>query len=27
LRQWMFWNEKYYDMSMFALLRVEYEKK
>lgn len=27
LRQWMFWNEKYYDMSMFALLRIEYEKK
>jgi len=27
LRQWMLWDEKYYDMSMFALLRVEYEKK
>lgn len=27
LRQWMFWNEKYYDMSMFALLRTEYEEK
>lgn len=26
LRQWMFWNEKYYDMTMFALLRTEYEK-
>ncbi|MFA5325330.1 MAG: GNAT family protein [Bacteroidales bacterium] len=26
LRQWMFWNKKYYDMSMFALLRIEYEK-
>jgi len=27
LRQWMFWNENYYDMSMFALLRIEYKDK
>ena len=27
LRQWMFWNDKYYDMSMFSLLKTDYEKK
>jgi len=27
LKQWMFWNEKHYDMSMYALLRTEYENK
>ena len=27
LRQWMFWNEKYYDMTMFALLKIDYERK
>jgi len=25
LRQWMFWNQNYYDMSMFSLLRSEYQ--
>jgi ribosomal-protein-alanine N-acetyltransferase len=23
LRQWMFWNENYYDMTMFSLLKVD----
>jgi len=27
LRQWMFWNEKYYDMSMFSLLKTDYFRK
>ena len=27
LRQWMFWNEKHYDMTMFSLLRTDYEGK
>ena len=26
LRQWMLWNEQYYDMTMYSLLRIEYEK-
>lgn len=26
LRHWMFWNDKYYDLSMFALLREDYFK-
>ena len=25
LRDWMYWNEKHYDMTMFSLLRREYE--
>ena len=24
LRQWMLWNEQYYDMTMFSLLKMEY---
>lgn len=24
LRQWMFWNEQHYDMTLFSLLRCEY---
>ena len=24
LREWMFWNEKHYDMTMFSLLRTDY---
>ena len=27
LRAWMFWNEKYYDMIMFSLLKKDYEDK
>ena len=27
LRQWMYWNEKHYDMTMFALLKVDYGNK
>lgn len=27
LRQWMYWNEKYYDMTMFALLKADYERE
>ena len=27
LRNWMYWNEKYYDMTMFSLLRSENEMK
>jgi ribosomal-protein-alanine N-acetyltransferase len=27
LKQWMFWNGKHYDMTMFALLKSEYERK
>ena len=27
LREWMFWNEKYYDMTMFSLLRTDYEAR
>ena len=27
LRQWMYWNEKYYDMTMFALLKEDYHKE
>ena len=26
LRQWMLWNEQYYDMTMYSLLRIEYDK-
>ena len=26
LQQWMYWNEKYYDISMFALLKSDYIK-
>lgn len=26
LRQWMYWNEKHYDMSMFSLLKTDYKK-
>jgi len=26
LRNWMLWNEKYYDMTMFSLLRTEWTK-
>jgi [ribosomal protein S5]-alanine N-acetyltransferase len=25
LREWMFWNERHYDMTMFSLLRTDYE--
>ena len=25
LRQWMFWNDKHYDMSMFSLLKSDYD--
>lgn len=24
LRQWMFWNDKHYDMTMFSILRSEF---
>lgn len=27
LRQWMFWNEKHYDMTMFSLLKTEWAEK
>lgn len=27
LREWMYWNGKHYDMSMFSLLRSDYEAK
>jgi [ribosomal protein S5]-alanine N-acetyltransferase len=27
LRQWMFWNERHYDMIMFSLLKTDYETK
>ena len=27
LRDWMYWNEKYYNMTMFSLLRNEYKLK
>ena len=27
LRQWMLWNENYYDMTMFSLLKTDYEAK
>ena len=27
LKQWMFWNGKYYDMTIFALLKSEYEQE
>lgn len=27
LRQWMYWNEAYYDMCMYALLYHDYKKK
>ena len=27
LRQWMFWNEKHYDMTMFSLLNTDLDKK
>ena len=26
LREWMFWNEKHYDMIMFSLLKTDYKK-
>jgi [ribosomal protein S5]-alanine N-acetyltransferase len=26
LRAWLFWNEKHYDMTMYSLLRADYEK-
>lgn len=26
LRQWMFWNDKHYDMSMFSLLKRDYDE-
>ena len=26
LRQWMLWNEQYYDMTMYSLLKMEYNK-
>ena len=26
LRQWMFWNEKHYDMTMFSLLKMDYDR-
>ena len=25
LRQWMYWNTKYYDMTMFSLLQSDFE--
>jgi len=25
LREWMFWNDKHYDMSMFSLLKTDYD--
>jgi ribosomal-protein-alanine N-acetyltransferase len=27
LRQWMLWNDKYYDMTMFSLLKTDYKDK
>jgi len=27
LRQWMYWNKKHYDMSMFSLLKMEYSNR
>ena len=27
LRQWMLWNEQYYDMIMYSLLKMEYNNK
>jgi ribosomal-protein-alanine N-acetyltransferase len=27
LRQWMLWNEQYYDMTMYSLLKMEYNNK
>lgn len=27
LRQWMYWNEKHYDMTMFALLKADYDRE
>lgn len=27
LREWMFWNDNHYDMTMFSLLKVDYERK
>ena len=27
LREWMFWNGKYYDMTMFSLLKADYGTK
>ena len=27
LREWMFWNERHYDMTMFSLLKTDYETK
>lgn len=27
LRQWMYWNENHYDMTMFSLLRKDYHAK
>ncbi len=26
LRQWMLWNERYYDMTMYSLLKAEYKQ-
>ncbi len=26
LRQWMLWNERYYDMTMYSLLKTDYDK-
>ena len=26
LRQWMLWNEQYYDMTMYSLLKMDYNK-
>ena len=26
LRQWMLWNGQYYDMTMYSLLRTDYDK-
>jgi ribosomal-protein-alanine N-acetyltransferase len=27
LREWMFWNDKHYDMTMFSLLKADYGTK
>ena len=27
LREWMFWNERHYDMTMFSLLKTDYDAK
>ncbi len=27
LREWMFWNEKHYDMTMFSLLKTDYDRE